>query len=56
MAAYTCPWYNYSNKFNKQLLIYLLGAKPIKIYAGFVILSLDNFLAVFMNMGDAGKL
>ncbi|CAO1437670.1 unnamed protein product [Diamesa tonsa] len=46
VSAYMCPWHTFTVRFNKQLLIFMVAAKPIKMYAGFIDMKLDTFIAI----------
>ncbi|KAL7020154.1 hypothetical protein ACKWTF_011387 [Chironomus riparius] len=45
-SSYHSSWYEYSQSFKKQVLIFMMSAKPIMLRAGFIDMKLDTFLNI----------
>ncbi|XP_070501006.1 odorant receptor 56a-like [Chironomus tepperi] len=45
-SSYSSSWYKHSQSFKKQMLIFMMSAKPIMLRAGFIDMKLDTFLNI----------
>jgi odorant receptor len=46
LSLYKCRWYEFSKSFKKQVLIFMVTARPIRMRALFIDMKLETFLNI----------